>query len=182
MGDLDELVEQCVVATAEGDPRPAVRDILNRAVARPGRLAEAVGEPASGLDILYRSPDLTVVKVVWPPHMSLFPHDHRMWAAIAIYGGQENNAFYRRRGNTLEASGGRELRAGEVLILGDDAIHAVSNPARAYTGAIHVYGGDFVGSPRSQWDPGTLEEEPYDMAVVQHEFARADKAYLATRH
>ena len=28
--------------------------------------------------------------------MALNPHDHRMWAVIGMYGGQEDNAFYRR--------------------------------------------------------------------------------------
>lgn len=177
MVDLDELVQQCVSAVADPDPRLAVRDVLHRAVSRPGLPAEALGEPTPGLDILHRADELTVIKVVWPPHMSLFPHDHRMWAAIGIYGGQEDNSFYRRHDGTLAPSGGKELREGDVLLLGDDAIHAVRNPARRYTGAIHVYGGDFVARPRSQWDPGTLREEPYDMNTVLREFARADEEF-----
>ena len=28
--------------------------------------------------------------------MALNPHEHRMWAVIGMYGGQEDNAFYRR--------------------------------------------------------------------------------------
>ena len=36
---------------------------------------------------------------------ALYPHDHRMWAAIGIYAGQEDNAFYRRTG-----AGGRDAR------------------------------------------------------------------------
>ena len=181
MIDLGELIEQCKGAMADPDPRLAIRDVLHRVVARPAELAEALGDPAPGLGILYRASDLTVLKVVWPPHMSLFPHDHRMWAAIAICGGQEDNAFYRRQGTTLAPSGGKELREGEVLLLGDDAVHSVSNPARAYTGAIHVYGGDFVAQPRSQWDPTTLQEEPFDLEAVEREFARADEAFRASQ-
>lgn len=180
MLDLDELVGQCVAAMADREPQLAVRDVLRRAVSTPGLLAEALGEPRPGLDILHREDDITVVHVVWPPHMSLFPHDHRMWAAIAIYGGQEDNAFYRRHDGTLAESGGKELREGDVLLLGDDAVHAVRNPARRYTGAIHVYGGDFVGMPRSQWDPESLREEPYDMDAVLREFARADEEFRSS--
>jgi predicted metal-dependent enzyme (double-stranded beta helix superfamily) len=127
---------------------------------------------------LYRAPNLTVLDVVWPPHMTLFPHDHRMWAAIGIYGGREDNAFYRRDGGELVPSGRRELLDGAVLLLGDDVIHSVHNPAQSsYTGAIHVYGGDFVGTPRSQWDPETLAEQPYDLAAVREEFDRAEQAF-----
>jgi predicted metal-dependent enzyme (double-stranded beta helix superfamily) len=179
--DLGALVEECVQAGAEGDPRRAVRDVLARAVSRPGALAEAMGEPAGGLQVLHNGPDLTVVTVVWPPRMSLFPHDHRMWAAIAIYAGREDNAFYRRHDGRLAASGGKTLEVGDVLLLGDDAIHAVANPTAAYTGAIHVYGGDFVATPRSQWDPETLSEEPYDLDTVRREFDRAEDAARALR-
>src|SRR4029453_5890234 len=33
---------------------------------------------------------------------------------------------------------------------------------RVFTGAIHIYGGDFFGTPRSEWDRETLQEQPYD--------------------
>ena len=178
MVDLDSLIEQCVLAVADPDPRLAVRDVLERSVTQLDGLIEALGAPTPGIDVLYRAPNLTVLNVVWPPGMSLFPHEHRMWAAISIYRGREDNAFYRRQGTRIVGSGGKVLGEGDVLLLGDDAIHSVANPARAYTGAIHVYGGDFVAEPRSQWDADTLEEEPYDMDVVQREFARAQQAYL----
>jgi hypothetical protein len=43
-------------------------------------------------------------------------------------------------------------------------------PLRRITEAIHVYGGDFVAKPRSQWDAETLEEQPYDLSTVRREF------------
>jgi predicted metal-dependent enzyme (double-stranded beta helix superfamily) len=76
-----------------------------------------------------------------------------MWAAIALYGGQEDNTFYRRAGGGIVVSGGRELTTGEVALLGDDTIHAVANPRQIYTRAIHVYGGDLTHEPgRSEWE------------------------------
>lgn len=77
---------------------------------------------------------MPVLNVVWPPLFSLYPHDHRMWAAICIYSGREDNAFFRRRDDTIVSSGGKELLEGDVQVLGDDVIHAVHNPARSYTG------------------------------------------------
>jgi len=177
MATTDDLVAACEDAMAEPDLRGAVREILTRSVADQ-RLADDLKRPSAGLNVLYRSPDLTVLNVIWPPLMSLFPHDHRMWAAIGIYGGREDNAFYRRSGNSLVPSGGKELTDGAVLLLGDDVIHAVHNPAQSsYTGAIHVYGGDFVGTPRSQWDAEMLQEQPYDLDAVRQEFDRAERAF-----
>ena len=172
---LAELVAGCVEAMHESDPRGAVREVLDRAITD-GSLSGGV-ESAAGLNILYRSSDLTVLNVIWPPKMFLMPHDHRMWAAIGIYGGREDNTFYRRDGDALVTSGGKELTDGAVLLLGHEVIHAVHNPSHStYTGAIHVYGGDFVGTPRSQWDPATLEEQPYDLVAVQRQFDEAERA------
>jgi predicted metal-dependent enzyme (double-stranded beta helix superfamily) len=178
--DLDELVAECEHAVGEHDPRLAVRTVLEGAV-RDRRLIDALATAAGGVNVLHNGADLTVLNVVWPPLISLFPHDHRMWAAIGIYGGQEDNTFYRRQGPRLVAVGGKALAVGEVLLLGDDAIHSVQNPTRSYTGAIHVYGGDFIGIERSQWDADTLEERPYDLDAVRGEFARAEQQFNATR-
>jgi predicted metal-dependent enzyme (double-stranded beta helix superfamily) len=174
----DDLVADCIEAVGESDPRRAIRDVVARFVTSTALRGDQSEEPAVGLDVLYRSPDLTVLNVIWPPLMTLFPHDHRMWAAIGIYRGREDNAFYRRDGESLVSSGGRELADGAVLLLGDDVVHSVHNPAHSsYTGAIHVYGGDFVGTPRSQWDPDTLREQPYDLDAVRREFDRAEQSF-----
>jgi hypothetical protein len=44
--------------------------------------------------------------------------------------------------------------------LGKDSIHSVSNPPSKFTAAIHVYGGDFFATDRSEWDADTLSEQP----------------------
>jgi predicted metal-dependent enzyme (double-stranded beta helix superfamily) len=175
----DDLVAGCMDAVAEQDPRRAVREVLEQAVAS-RKLMDAFGDPTAGLTVMYNGPDLTVLNVVWPPLFSLYPHDHHMWAAICIYSGREDNAFYRRRDETIVASGGKELLEGDVQLLGDDVIHAVHNPSRSYTGAIHVYGGDFIAKPRSQWDAETLVEQPYDLEAVRREFQRAENRFKAT--
>jgi predicted metal-dependent enzyme (double-stranded beta helix superfamily) len=121
-----------------------------------------------------------VLHVVWAPGMRIYPHDHRMWAAIGIYAGQEDNEFFRREGpglKTLTASGGKELKVGDVLVLGRDAIHAVTNPTAGLTAAIHVYGGDLVNEPRSQWGPGPVEERRYDMDETHVQFSEANRRW-----
>jgi predicted metal-dependent enzyme (double-stranded beta helix superfamily) len=178
---LDEFVVACTEAGAEADPRAAIREVLDRA-AKDRQLQSELRQDVAGLNLLHRAPDLTVIEVTWPPRFTLFPHDHRMWATILICRGRELNTFYRRHGNTAEAAGGRDLDEGEVALLGRDAIHSVTNPASAYTKAIHVYGGDFVATPRSQWDPETLVEEPYDFDAVNREFDRAEREHRSTPH
>jgi predicted metal-dependent enzyme (double-stranded beta helix superfamily) len=179
---MDEVVAACVEAVSDPDPRGAIREALTRFVTDKTPRNLTSDGLSIGLHVLYRSPDLTVLNVIWPPLMTLYPHDHRMWAAIGIYTGREDNAFYRRNEESLVPSGGRSLTNGAVLLLGADVIHSVHNPARSsYTGAIHVYGGDFVRTPRSQWDSDTLTEQPYDLGAVRLEFDRAERAFRTSR-
>ncbi len=174
----DQLVGSCIEAISDTDPRGAVREVVTRFVTDNALGNHGFEGSSVGLHVLYRSPDLTVLNVIWPPLMTLYPHDHRMWAAIGIYSGREDNTFYRRDDDALTLSGGRSLVDGAVLLLGADVIHSVHNPAKvSYTGAIHVYGGDFVGTPRSQWDSATLVEQPYDLNAVRREFDRAERAF-----
>jgi predicted metal-dependent enzyme (double-stranded beta helix superfamily) len=177
MFDIDNLIQECRGAIKETDPRKAVREVLLRTLDKPGDVAAALARKEGGLDIIHCTDELTVLNAVWAPHMNLLPHDHRMWAVIGIYGGTEDNSFYRRGDYGIERAGGRELHQSEVIALGVDAIHSVKNPERIFTGAIHVYGGDFVNQPRSQWDPDTLIEKPYEINQIRAEFARANEAW-----
>jgi predicted metal-dependent enzyme (double-stranded beta helix superfamily) len=178
--DVDQLVADCRAARTEGEPRLAVREVLRRVLARPDEVAGALDPHEGGLTVLYGGDDVTVLHVVWAPGMTLFPHDHRMWAVIGIYAGQEDNSFYRRSGRSLTESGGTVLTTGDIALLGDDTIHSVTNPRDRLTGAIHVYGGDFVNEPRSQWGPGERLERPFDLDQARHEFAAANAAWRAS--
>ena len=51
----------------------------------------------------------------------------------------------------------------DAINLGRDAIHAVHNPRQMYTGAIHIYGGDFFDKPRSEWADESSPEMPYSV-------------------
>jgi predicted metal-dependent enzyme (double-stranded beta helix superfamily) len=179
MFDTDSLVSDLHTAIKESDPRRAVRELMIRTLEKPTPVQKSLGKKLGGLETIYNSEDLTVLNVIWAPGMKLYPHDHRMWAVIGIYGGVEDNTLYRRGPERIVASGGRELRESEVLSLGADAIHAVANPERRFTGAIHVYGGDFINQPRSQWDPDTLAEQPYNLDQVRRLFAQANADWAA---
>ena len=183
MFDVDDLIDRCRQARAETEPRRAIREVLDEVLARPAEVADVLRPSEGGLTLLHRSDDLTVVDVVWAPGMEIYPHDHRMWAAIGIYAGAEDNTFYRRAApgsGDIKESGGTRLDTGATILLGDDTIHSVANPRRGLTGAIHVYGGDFVAKPRSQWGPGPREERPYDVEEVQRQFAEANERWQAT--
>jgi predicted metal-dependent enzyme (double-stranded beta helix superfamily) len=176
MFDKDRFIEDCRVALrTERDARGAIRALVASAVSSPPEVLKSLGEPhRSGVEVLYRGTDLTILNLSWGPLMQVRPHDHRMWAVIGIYGGREQNRFFLRSENGLAQHSARELDVKEVAALGEQTIHAVTNPLDSITSAIHVYGGDFFDTPRSEWDPTTLEERAYDVANTMREFEAAN--------
>ena len=172
---VEDITVRCRAALGEHAPALAVRDVLDELVADPEALERALGPvELGGITTVHRAPDLTILRVAWTPGMALYPHEHRMWAVIGMYGGQEDNAFYRRAAPGLEPAGGRELPAGDVLVLGDDVIHSVANTRREFAVALHVYGGDFFSVERSEWDFETYEERPRDLERTRRLFDEAN--------
>ena len=168
MFDIDDFIADCRAALSEDGDHKAVREVLARAVSAPAAVLEGLGEPkCAEIQKLYNSDDLTIINVIWAPHMTIMPHNHQMWAVIGVYTGREDNIFWRRlpdaAGGEIEAAGARSLAEKDAVPLGPDIIHSVTNPVSRLTGAIHVYGGDFFATPRSEWDPETLLEQPYDV-------------------
>jgi predicted metal-dependent enzyme (double-stranded beta helix superfamily) len=178
MFDLENFIADCRGALKESSSQSAVKEIVERAVSRTVEVVHALGTPEwAGIGTLYRSSELTILNIIWAPCMSLYPHDHRMWAVIGLYGGREDNVFYRRTARGLAQAGGKQLETTDTILLGKTVIHAVTNPLRQFTGAIHVYGGDFFAAPRREWDPVTLEERPYDIENAKRVFAEANERF-----
>src|SRR5262245_32551043 len=126
MFELDRFVEECRAALKERAPEIAVKEVVARAVADPSAVERVLGTPTSGgAKRLHYAPDLTILNVVWTPGMAIYPHDHRMWAVIGLYGGREDNTFYRRGGQGLVEAGAKQLDVRDAAVLGRDIIHAV---------------------------------------------------------
>jgi predicted metal-dependent enzyme (double-stranded beta helix superfamily) len=176
MFQKERFIEECRAALKERNAQGAIRELMARAVSEPGAIVRELGEPRrAGLETLYRGEDLTVLNLLWGPRMVIRPHDHRVWAVIGIYGGREQNTFYRRSEDGLKQHGVRELDAKDVAPLGATIIHSVTNPLDQLTAAIHVYGGDFFNIPRSEWDPATFQERPYSSEETIRAFEESNK-------
>lgn len=171
--DVDRFVAGCVAASRERDPQAAVKEVLARAVAAPRAVLAALGEPTqAGIRTLHRSKALTIYSATWTPQMDLVPHSHLMWALTGIYTGREDTILWRPTPGKIEAFGARALFEGDVASLPTDVIHSVTNPLARFTGGIHIYGGDFFHTTRSQWNPETLREERSDGARIRGLFER----------
>jgi predicted metal-dependent enzyme (double-stranded beta helix superfamily) len=177
MFDKDQFIADCRAALDGDRATRNVREVVARAVSDPGAVVAALGEPkAGGIHAIHRSPELTIINVLWPPHMVIMPHNHSMWAVIGVYGGREDNMLWRRlpeeADGRIEAHGSIALSTRDAQAFGPELIHSVVNPIQRVTGAIHVYGGDFFGASRSEWDPESLTERPFDVEKTMRNFAR----------
>lgn len=183
MFDLERLIADCEAAVAVSDTHAEVREILARAVRDPAAVLARLGEPKrAGVEVLHHASRLTIVNLVWGPHMSFMPHNHHMWAVIGLYTGREDNIFWRRvpgPGARVEAAGARSIGVGETCPLGADIIHSVLNPLPRLTAAIHIYGGDFLRQERSEWEPETLSERAYDAERARALFEESNRALAA---
>ena len=174
MFNLDNFIESCESAVTNNETHLEIKEIVEKAVSDPESLMKAVGEPSkTGASPIFSSSKLTIVNVVWAPWVTIYPHNHNIWAVIGIYSGREDNIFWRRinedKQGRIEAAGARSLCLGDVTPLGPDIIHSVNNPIPRNSGAIHIYGGDFFHvENRSEWDPEDLTEHEYNAENVKN--------------
>jgi predicted metal-dependent enzyme (double-stranded beta helix superfamily) len=165
----DESATQCLAAVTADREATTAKEVVERAV-RNRRLAEELShEP--GVRPLHRGEGLTILHVVMPKHpvgaADPIPHDHHMWAVIGVMHGGEENEFFRRSAHTVEPSGGRVLTEGDVFVMGKDTIHSVKNPSsERLSSALHVDGGDLIGTAKSMWCEPDRSEQPFDFARV----------------
>jgi predicted metal-dependent enzyme (double-stranded beta helix superfamily) len=178
MFDIDHFAADCLAALGEPDSK-AIRDVVRRAVSDPNAILRILGEPTrANAGVVFRTPQLTILNVVWGSRQWTLPHNHNHRATIGMYGGGEDNIFWRRLpGDTskrVEAAGAESLRQGDVTVLGRDIIHSVTNPLGKLSMALHVYDGDFLTDPhRSHWDAEALTECPYDATLVSPMFGES---------
>jgi predicted metal-dependent enzyme (double-stranded beta helix superfamily) len=180
--DLHSFVEECRRANQEAaaDRQSAIEEVVRRAMSEPRSVLAAVGEPQKGgIQTLYRAADLTVLNIVWAPLMQLLPHEHRMWSVIGIYSGREDNIFWQRQQDRIAATRAAALSTGDVVTLPLDVVHSVANPIEQLTGAIHIYGGDFFATARSEWDPGSLAERAWSIENALNLFRQSNDRFHA---
>lgn len=174
MFETERFVEECRSALRESNPQAAVHELVKRAVSQPGEVIAALGEPQrAGVTKIHEADDLTILNLCWGPNMYLGPHDHRLWAVIGIYGGHEDNTFYRRSDDGLTTHGTKALEVRDTVPLGENIIHSVKNPLSQITGAIHVYGGNFFTKPRSEWTED-FKERPYSVEGTMRAFEESN--------
>jgi predicted metal-dependent enzyme (double-stranded beta helix superfamily) len=164
-GAVERFVARCVDAVAGPHAAGAIERDLRQLVARPDHVLRALPGDGAEETVLHRSPTLTVVRVDGPPGLAFPPHDHRMPALVGILAGEETNTYYRVGDDGLRTTRAARVARGDVLRLGADVVHAISNAGADRSIGIHVYLGDLFGTARSIWHPDTHERQPYSTSA-----------------
>jgi predicted metal-dependent enzyme (double-stranded beta helix superfamily) len=167
--EFDNVIEDCLAALQTADPQSRVESILLAAAGDPA-IVEAISRRTKfeGLEDLaiYRSNALTLLAGALPPGFRAGPHNHNLWSVVSVCAGQEDNEFFDRTAEGIQRTGRTSVVAPGVLANDADVIHAISNPLDVPLVVLHAYGGDLFGVSRSNWDPETHEEIPFDWKKV----------------
>jgi predicted metal-dependent enzyme (double-stranded beta helix superfamily) len=156
--DPDVFVREVRMAANAAEPVAAVQEIVATAIIQGVSIDGALGTTVTGEnDTLFVSESLTVQRIQWVPGLPSIPHEHRMWAIVGVYTGEELNRIYERSFDGLREARSELVSERSLLVLDSDAIHSVENPGRARTAALHVYGGDILKGERNGWGPDGRE-------------------------
>ena len=151
--DPDSFTQSCIDALVEHDPADAIRELIQRAVSEPRSLELACPVPLDASDdgIIHRSDAIMVCHAIFPRRFQTGIHNHGVEAVIGVWSGFEDNHLFEEAGGRLRTLVPRRVEAGEVLVLGADAIHDVHTPPTMWSAALHVYLGDISTVSRSAW-------------------------------
>jgi len=156
MFDLDRFIRTAARRSRSTHRRRRPGVVRRRGAARD---VERALEPSRGKFVtLYHAPDLTILNLIWPPGWCSPPMTTDVGRHWAI------RRPTRTTPSTGDPAGSRPDRRQEPGDRGCGPPRGSGDPCRdesldAVTGALHVYGGDFFATPRSEFDPDTSRND-----------------------
>ncbi|MEO9819479.1 MAG: hypothetical protein ABJZ83_07705 [Yoonia sp.] len=159
---LEDLFGQIRDAAASGDRSSAIRAVLLESQSRKDDLAEAIAELIADEIMVFEDETCSIWTCRYSSDVVFAPHEHCMGVHIAVYRGAEVEVLYKREPGKLRHGGNSLVKAGDVVRLGPDAIHAITADDKQSI-AIHVYEGPLTRIKRSLFDWTTGEEVEFTM-------------------
>ncbi|MEM1108399.1 MAG: hypothetical protein AAGH99_06880 [Planctomycetota bacterium] len=142
-----------VQEAASGDkPAEAVGQLMRETLADPAAVAAAIPPRDEDEVHLFEDGAVSIWNCRFQSDVVVPPHEHKMPVWIGVISGAEKNIFYRRDDDGLHEIGTRVIRPGEVVAIGDDAIHAVTAEGDEPSDALHVYLGELTAVERDLFD------------------------------
>lgn len=164
---FQDIVDQIRATKGAPDPIAAALDVLQRAISAPDALRAATEGVEEDETSLFEDEHFSIWRCRFQPHVLMPPHEHRLPVLIAAYDGAESSILYERSEGGLKEIGNVTAKSGEVILLPEDAIHAVTAEGDRPSDAIHVYFGPLMSLKRDlfDWDTG----EPVDFTMEAFE-------------
>ncbi len=127
---------------------------------------------AAAVHLLHEEPDhgLAVFSSAYAAGRGFPPHDHGTWAIVAGVEGAEVDTYWRRvddgsRDGYAELEKGVEtvIESGAAVAMVTGEIHSVENRTDRTSISLHVYGWHVGFIDRSQFDPKTNVQKPFQV-------------------
>ena len=119
--DAAEFVSDVRSAAASSDSIKAVQEVVAAVIVDRAAIDSALGtELKPEQETLLSSEQLTVQRIIWPLGLVSSPHEHRMWAVVGVYAGEELNRLYERGPEGLRERDTRTVPEGDVFFLDAD--------------------------------------------------------------
>lgn len=158
---IDELIEQCEAVIDGPNAEAAIDALLQQSLADLPTFRSQLPPLTQEEALLHCSEKLTMVLVRLTPNVHFPAHNHNMKVRVAVYEGGERHVFYEKQGEGLLAKGLKDFLPGEVAKGDVDMIHSVANFTDQFAGALHIYFGDLVHTPRRIWTNDHQSSVPY---------------------
>ncbi len=168
---LDDLVGQIRQAAASEDRSTAIRAFLEGSLSQMDDLADAIAATEEDEVMLFEDESCSIWTCRYGAEVVFAPHEHCMSVHIAVYRGAEVEVLYKKEPGKLRHGGNRIVKAGEVVRLGPEAIHAITADGKEQSCAIHVYEGPLTQVERALFDWTTGDEIEFTMENF-HSMAR----------
>lgn len=174
---LEDVFSQIRDAAASGDRILAIRAVLLESQSRKDDLAEAIADLDEDEIMVFEDETCSIWTCRYSSDVVFAPHEHCMSVHIAVYRGAEVEVLYKREPGKLRHRGNSLVKAGDVVRLGPEAIHAITAEDEQSI-AIHVYEGPLTQIKRSLFDWTTGEEVEFTIenfhAMARHKANMAE--------
>lgn len=109
--------------------------------------------------------DLALFIVSWAPGRGAPPHDHGTWGVVCGMMGEETNTAWRRTAGGIERAGDYVIGPGDLVTVGAEDIHSVTNLTDRPAVSLHLYGRHLNHVARNRYDPVVGSVHPFVVRV-----------------
>lgn len=110
--------------------------------------------------------DLALFVVSWAPGRGAPPHDHGTWGVVCGMTGFETNTTWTRRpGGGIKRGGDYVVGPGDLVTVGPEDIHSVTNLTDRPATSLHLYGRHLDHVARNRFDPVAGTVSPFIVRI-----------------